>query len=354
MKKCRGIILVMKKRGSAIIIAMLLISAVGAVAFGFGRTLFMAISSAAIYENGTIAYYAAESGIEESFLRYRLDKNTEVPFVTANKLSALNDSAVLRNDLTANETISFNGGQGVDKRTLADYSATNQVYDLRMSAKTEAIGPANSAANPVTALEKYEAKADPTKESLIPRDESRKFDVTNIFKGSDLNFTFRPLGTKDNIKLSAPFNNKDCVLIEAKIVGKTVAGVSDERKVFFYSNSSVCDYTKIFQKDDLKGKTVLTYGLAGNGIAQIQNIKSVIWPTVILSQAELYLKPIGADLAFSLTRKSPITDELIYGATTKIESTGYYGDATRKLEVTIDRQSGSLYDLFDYVIYKVN
>jgi hypothetical protein len=39
---------------------------------------------------------------------------------------------------------------------------------------------------------------------------------------------------------------------------------------------------------------------------------------------------------------------------TKVESTGYYGGVSRKLEATIDRQSGTLYDLFDYVIYKTN
>ncbi|MEI6498950.1 MAG: pilus assembly PilX N-terminal domain-containing protein [bacterium] len=344
----------MKKRGSAIIIAMLLISAVTAVAFGFGRTLFMSISSAALYENGKIAYYSAESGIEEAFLRYRLDKNTEVPFVASNDAFSVVGSTVLRNDITNGEVIDYNNGKGVNKNTLSDYSASHQVYDLRIDPKTSAIGPTGSDSNPVTALEKYNASDDKGQNNIILRDESQKFDGTNIFAHSDFNLTFKPLETKDNIKLAAPFNDKNCLLIEAKIVGKTMAGTNDEKKMFFYSNSPSCDYTKVFQANDLNGKGVLGYGLSGNKIAQIQNLKSLIWPTVILSQAELYLKPIGADMAFALTRKNPISDELMYGSTTKIESTGYYGSATRKLEVTLDRQSGSLYDLFDYVIYKTN
>ena len=64
----------MKKRGSALIIALLIMATVGGVTFGIGRLFFLDRSITALYENSTIAYYAAESGLEEGMLRYRYKK----------------------------------------------------------------------------------------------------------------------------------------------------------------------------------------------------------------------------------------------------------------------------------------
>ncbi len=354
LDKC-GKIIVMKQKGSAIIIAMLLISAVGAIAFSFSRSLFIDIASVSIYENGISAYYSAESGIEEGFLRLRMDKNAELPFLSDKNIAMAANGSVIRSDLTNTQVLELNQGLGVDKNTINDYSDLHQIYDLKIGSKVAMIGPTDSTGDVSTALANYKPDKNTNKEFLIPRDESKKIDLSNIFISSDVDLAFKSFLTDDSINLQAPFNDQRCVLIEAKIVGKPIGSkVSDEKKIVFYSSYPGCNYTSVFNKNDLGPGYIRQYGLSGDSVVSIQNIKSIIWPTTILSEAELYLKPIGADIAFSLTRNNPVSDAMFYGMTTKIESTGYYGGVARKIEATLDRQSGTLYDLFDYVIYKAN
>ena len=47
-------------------------------------------------------------------------------------------------------------------------------------------------------------------------------------------------------------------------------------------------------------------------------------------------------------------DRIVAGPYSYLNSTGYYGGVTRTLTANIDRQSGTLYDLYDYVIFKGN
>ena len=88
----------MKKKGSAILIATLLVTAIGSLAFSFGKILLADITSASIYENGVGSYYSAESGIEEGMLRYRFSSSATVP-ETGWGLD--NSDLVYRSDLTA-------------------------------------------------------------------------------------------------------------------------------------------------------------------------------------------------------------------------------------------------------------
>ncbi len=340
----------MKKRGSAIIIAMLLISAVGTIAFTFSRSLFIEIANANIFENGTIAYYSAESGIEEGLLRYRLNRNVEMP--AGSGFGGVVPGAAVRNDLTERQMISANLKTGTKQENSVDIDDSDQMYDLRITAKSDKIGVAASSDSSLkVSLAGYNTASDPAAESMIKRDQSKSFDLSNVLKTSDVNFWFKPL--TDNIALPAPFNQKKCVLIEAKITGQDIANnKTDERKIVFYSNYPGCNYSGVFEKNNLPASYIRQYSLGADNIVQIQNLKSILWPTVLLKSATLSIKPIGSDIAFSIERKNPMSDDQLYGATTKIESTGYYGDATRKLEISIDRQSGTLYDLFDYVIYK--
>jgi len=338
----------MKKRGSAIIIAMLLISAVGTIAFSFSRALFVEIANANIYENGTIAYYAAESGIEEGMLRFRLNRNIQLPSGTR-----MGDNFAIRSDLTDSQIISKDLQRGTDRNIDEGIEPAAQIFDLRMTNRAEAINVTgkDSLGKSVPNLVDYKPSTDPAGEYVIKRDESKKFDLSNIFLSSDVNFYFKPLLSE--ITLKAPFNERRCVLIEAKITGQDLSSTkTDERKTIFYSNFPSCDYSNVFDKKNLPGQYLRQYNISADGTVQIKNIKSILWPTVLLSSSSLSIKPIGSDIAFSIERKNPFADDLLYSPATTIESVGYYGDVVRKLEASIDRQSGTLYDLFDYVIYK--
>ena len=337
----------MQKRGSAIIIAMLLISAVGTIAFTFSRSLFVEMANANLYENGTVAYYAAESGVEEGLLRFRLDRNSELPYGT-NGVPTAQDQ-IIRSNLS-DETVASDLTGGTALKDNDGIDSASQVYDLRISSKDSLIGiPTENDANR-SDLSNFVATKD-NEQYVIKRDESKKFDLSNILASSDVNLSFKAL-TSD-VTLSSPLNEKKCALLEISLIGTDISGSkTEQKKTVFYSGYPSCNYSSVFSKDQLSKEYIQQYSLDGAGVAQIKNLKSILWPTVLLSESTLVIKPIGSDIAFSIERKNSASDPLIYGPLTKISSTGYYGDAARRLEVSIDRQSGTLYDLFDYVIYK--
>jgi len=337
----------MQKRGSAIIIAMLLISAVGTIAFSFSRSLFLEIANANLYENGTVAFYAAESGVEEGLLRFRLDRNSELPYGVDKTPTEKNQ--IVRSNLTDKEIYSDLTG-GTDIKDISTIEPASMIYDLRINSKNSLIGIPDGI-NPGKAdLSNFIANKD-NGQFVIKRDESKKFDLTDVLATSDINFKFKPLSS--NNSLIAPLNEKKCVLLEMKLIGKDISGTkTEEKKTVFFSSFPGCDYSSVFAKEKLPLEFLRQYSLDGTTVAEIKNLKSILWPTVLLSESTLVIKPIGSDIAFSIERKNPVSDPMVYGPLTKISSTGYYGDAARRLEVSIDRQSGTLYDLFDYVIYK--
>jgi hypothetical protein len=63
------------QRGSALIITMLVVTAISATAFGLSRIFLADVRIAASLEDSLKAYYTAEAGVEEGLLRYRIDRN---------------------------------------------------------------------------------------------------------------------------------------------------------------------------------------------------------------------------------------------------------------------------------------
>jgi hypothetical protein len=180
-------------------------------------------------------------------------------------------------------------------------------------------------------------------EFRINRDNSLKLDTTDIFQNADLNFLFAPIvdtaisgGKIGTYKL----NDEKCVLLEAKITGK-LGSETKEYKALFYNSSSICGQLQA-------SGTTYPYTLIAGGYVNIENIKSsMLVPQ--LSSSTVSIKPIGADIKFMI-KKSGGGD--INGPFATVTSTGYYGGTTRTMSANIDRQSGTVYDLFDYVIYQ--
>jgi hypothetical protein len=68
--------------------------------------------------------------------------------------------------------------------------------------------------------------------------------------------------------------------------------------------------------------------------------------------SEAYIGLVTDKYASSLGGINPNKEMAVPGPVTAISSTGYFGGTTRTISANIDRQSGTLYDLFDYVIYQ--
>lgn len=340
-----------KARGSAIVIAMLLVTAVGAVGFTFGKVLNIQISNETSYENGLGAYYSAESGLEEGFLRYRYNRDAQVPSFSpplSGKTSSQSwvDSTdnIVRANLTLGNLVTSLTAIGENRKVITDMTSSpnylnSQYYDLRMGS---AVG--------TTAGNLNASPLDPDYSNYhIDRDETKKIDLGGIFNtgmNADINLSFKidPLST---VAISPIPANHKCTLIEAKLELQPLSGPVIEKKKLLYNDSS-CNYGTIISDYS----TAAAYTMSA-GIASITYLRSKIAPSIFYSKATLFLKPIGSAIDYSLTETGTTSVQTpLNGANSVITSTGYFGGVNRTLEAKIDRSSGSLYDLYDYVIFK--
>ncbi len=308
------------------VIAILLMAAVSGVVFAMGRLFYLDTSLAGIYENSTVAYYAAESGIEEGLLRYRFDRNSEVPAENQP------DFEYIRSN-TATQSVG-----GIASFTSAGLDPVQEIYDLSMTYKQNFYGNDVTGEGSLTENDVADSNYDPGKIYFIPRDESVKIDISDVSAlSSDLNMYFKPSD------YASDFTYRN-MLIEAKIIG-TVGGKLNEYKKVLVDASNPHDF-------DANSIVKMTYSVL-KGTFEVVNAKKNIAKSTAFDSGTtlyLYLKPIGAGVTFGIDPAS--SNDKIAGPYTTVKSTGYFGGTSRTLEAKIDRQSGTVYDLFDFVMYQ--
>jgi hypothetical protein len=316
-------------------------AAVGSVAFGIGRVFVLDSSIASLYENGTVAYYAAESGIEEGLLRYRFNQNATVPANNDN----VDLSKYFRRDLTATSVSS----------TVVDSSdiVTDQnkpSFDVAMKYKYSYYGHDTNTNSFLTAsdLKSADYSTDENNIFHIPRDESVKIDISKVGSADqDFSLFVKPTLTEcvtvttDSTHSGSGLNNS---FIEAKITGTFDDGSFSEIPKIFATSLN-----KLGIKDT---HSVVIYDTSDTGVYTISDIIASMAGAKLANaaSAELTLKPVGCGVDIGISPDP--TNGKIASPWTTIKSVGYYGDATRTLTANIDRQSGTVYDLFDFVVYK--
>ena len=350
-----------KARGSAILIAIMLVTAIGTIGFAFGRVLLQETATANLYENGVGAYYAAESGIEEGFLRYRYNRNEEVPFVNWK----LGETKVSRSNLTDRSyQMDQTTNDGIDRLTNSISDSSKQFYDLRMGFigyknKWPFFGYDTDSDGQLMASD----MVNPSAEFLYQKDQS-----LNISFPTNYNFFNSP---GNDLTLFAKFGliPKSKSIVEAKVIVKKSGGIPQQyKKMITYDLSGTMALLSpggdsasfIAATNGTNCSTDGSTNCAWQAASLITSITGAI--PDLNSEVTLQLTPLYSDAYLELTNancptasytacdKTKIT--VMPGPYTTISSAGYYGGATRTIEANIDRQSGSLYDLFDYVIYK--
>lgn len=342
----------MKKRASAILIAIFLVAAVGSVAFAIGRLFLLDASLAGIYENSTVAYYAAESGIEEGFLRYRYEKNTEFPLVagkfdiTKANRSNLDTLSIVANGLIINPVTPGN----------------QSIYDLNMQYRDKYYGnDVNGYGLNASDLqdEKY------GKEFRIPVDEDYKIDISDIVNDDDdINLFLSFCDNSDVCTKDPAITN---AFIEARMIGNTPINSPTEIKFVLKSNKNGgysgnpsignCDSGSISCLTSTYSASTMQF------IKLITNARNTTTSPLFTDNSnnkfELYLKPIwpgviGGASGYYVKVGIVPTGGATQIATpfTTVKSTGYFGGVSRTLAAKIDRQAGTVYDLFDFVLYK--
>jgi len=361
-----------KQRGTALIIAILLISAIGAVGFSFGRVFLSEFANARLHENSIVAFYSAESGIEEGFLRYRYSKNAEVPF-TNWKMDETDRTQFNLVNLTNS------GVPEVKDKTIAPTSpANNQFYYLRMGYtgtenKWPFFGQDLNSDNFLTELDIANAAYGTGDFSYLTviKDDSYKIDLSNVLSNTtkDINLLAKFQGTSASSSAANSF-------MEAKLVIDT-----------FGNGSTVKEYKTMISADPRGTCLSISPNNVGNCADQVipaTQINSVLpvtdyaWSVNGLlalwrsrdgfpnidsrSKVTLSLKPFHHDAVIGITSLDCATggtckfnsETAVPGPYTIVSSVGFYKNVYRTIEANIDRQSGSLYDLYDYVIYKAN
>ena len=388
----------MKQRGSALIIAMMFIGLIGAIAFGIAKLIFADSSIGTLSENGAIAYYAAESGVEEGFLRYRYNQNAEVPFSNW----AFRDSKVFRSNLVSKSVLSGEAYVGIP--TSGSLTLSQQTYDLRMGY----LGTNNEVGGGPFFYQ--DVDKDGVSESTdifdasygtgdyiflkVPKDESRKFDLTNVDLRNHLAIGIKFLGVNASAGGVPPVVNPsiECKAMAEIKFSTTIGTVNKEYKALTVYNAASCGAVLGLPPERLTsahsdfqvtggwtGGAASPYRLAGS-----QNYYYSMDPSTFVSDlfakagdsvlapgsydnVTMTIKPLNyaADVAFitdtcndyiNHPEKNCLSSRanIVTGPYTYMTSTGYFGGSTRTLTANIDRQSGTLYDLYDYVLYKEN
>jgi len=370
-----------KSRGSAIVIAMLLISAVGGIAFSFAKVVFLELVNASIYENGAVAYYAAESGMEEGFLRYRYDRNEMVPS-TDWTLDDV-DNKTFRSNLTTKQTKvgvpSYTGrpiADALDKVTppvtWADYRK-QQIFDLRMGYLGTEGKPIYGqeiagAANAFNAIDIQNANygTGDYQHLRVGQDESIKIDLTGLnLVGNSLVLYSKFIGTNFN-----DLGNRCKALMEVKfLVKETAATPVKEYKELLNYGPTACstalgiDGNSLLGADTFQLLSATQFYYTKNDLRSIFTRAGMVNPPSSSVNISLYIKPLYYDAYIGLATGNCASnyntcgdtkENVISGAYSKVESVGHFGGVSRSLIANIDRQSGTLYDLYDYVIYKAN
>lgn len=317
------------KRGSAILIAIFMIAAVGGIAFAIGRLFMLDNNLANSYENSTIAYYAAESGIEEGFLRYRYNKNTDFP-----------DSGKNIFNLDNNEY-----SPSADPGAVVA-SPTERYYSLEERYKSMSYGD----------LEKRIASSDLNdskygKEYFVERDEAIKLDLSALNPSAgvvsyDLLVQFR------NDANTGPCTSASPGFIELKILGKddNITGKPlKEYKIALAETGRI--------NTGLRTGDYLSVAADASSVLVFENLYNQVISQLYTSRLlsgpeEIFIKPVLCGAKIGLRTSLPSTEKLFPAPYNTIRSTGHYGNVTRTIEAKIDRQAGTVYDLFDYVLYK--
>ena len=216
-----------------------------------------------------------------------------------------------------------------------------QVYDLRIDNLAPFFGDDlnNSSTLDADDLANQNYGTDQNSPYLIAKDEEKNFAIT-----------YPDDSIKNQIYLFWRWKNQKCTsprALEVKLkIDQAPAGTSDEYSALFKDPSCTNSIPNADTPVEKIASKVFAPAVPPTDLKTKMNILS-------LKVKGLALKPIGgvgnADLVFGFYQGG---NAQVFGPTTNIESYGYFAGASRETTAKIDRQSGTILDLFQYVIFK--
>lgn len=288
------------ERGTALLITLVLIAVIGSIAFGVGRASLTNLRQTSRLEDSLDAYQAARAGIEDALLRFKFDKNAEAPTTAIQGCSRLPD-ITKDSQVYARVDLSVADGQPtVSCPNLAQgqfpTNPNDIVYDLKMYHKRP-VGQDECVAVP-----SYNASVLPGCTSNLPpgvpalrRDTAVEYDVSDVQSGP--------------ITINASFAQPDAL---------------NQIEVLELNN------------DGSEGAHHLLRTFPTSEVIKTPQL------------ARIRLRPFQNDLQMYDLR---VAAGSLDSRFTTVESIGYFGVSKRKLTLTLDRLSGSIFDVFDFVLF---
>lgn len=323
------------KQGSALILTILLITAVSTILFSVARLTYSDIAQVGRLEESIVAQEAAESGLEMGLLTFRLNHEAETTF---NATATLGDA--LNFDLTSNQIVS----------SVTQSSYSNPLASTKMWWKEDRLG----------ALLEGSFNVDTTQSPKLFKDQSQELDLSNLV-GGELRFYWT--GMPDHLPLpqcgsadcdsSTQFLGLEFVLNAVDSTGQVLEcnkrmPVETDWPVAINNSSPVperysslswnCPRCIQYNVDDPTRCDQYTWSTYSKYKLRI---KPYIRTTDDNLKPYIYYAAIGNETNPAL----PIDN-----GTTHIYSTGFYGSTKRTLIIDLDRSSTRLLGLYDLII----
>jgi hypothetical protein len=326
-----------KERGSAIIIAIMIVTAIGTVSFYFGRNLVLSATSHNLVESGIGAYYAAESGLEEALLRQVKDANQTVPLTNWTPGNNMYVRSSMSNDcgMSGNVLCWYDGDantDGVASTSTGNLKADQQSYDLRMGQSARFYG---HDVDEDGFLDQFDlVNTGYSSDYLVAQNTARTISVKNIY-----NTAFHDVDLYFHADIPCP--EIDIELTHTvTIPGFPPITIEQKPLVRAYDPSQGCAVPP--------GAAVIALSMVGSTFKipslgfEIMNAHGGNLATG-LENASLKITPRTEDMKIGLV---PTTNtDWIATPRKMVKSVGHYGGVTRSLRVNIDPNNNWLYYL---------
>lgn len=311
-----------KQSGTALLVTLLLAGVISAIAFGMTKITLNEIFVGMKSEEGFEASYAAQAGIEDALMRYKFHDKTDLEIPN----NARKDTtSVVR--IYLNNSPSDGGGRvrliANPRNSRPTLRPQDYVYDLKVWHKE------NCAETPCS--------------YTLNKDQSISLDVSEV--ANNIHVSWDLINSNDRVvsSIADPSERSQTGLwyrlSDPKNLGR-IDPTGQARDFFTFLSY----YDPANNTTDPRFTQPGMVLLRGGSNLSVRSAKSLKFKAFI---ANTINGRSGNNFRIRIT----ISTGIVGGSETHIESTGYYGSTAKKIEVTVDRESKSIIDIFDYVIY---
>jgi hypothetical protein len=297
-------------QGSALVITILVIAVISAIGFSVSRLSISQLRQTTQLEDSTVAYYASESGVEQGLLMWKYNHDVEVPNnVTGGMSQDVTDAFRVNMEDMATST--------GDVKLAPEGNKKDSIYDLRIWYKNPNIGGTSKEVVCENSL-----LSEPTSECANAVAEGRPVTDTGAQPALEKNKVVEYDATGiSQIYLRWGFEDDTFCMTHSDNLGRSVCLL----EINFYPSGE---------------KQFLEYNLRTGYNRALPTDTSKIFITAQSDNLKEYLISVSG------------ADQKIPSRFSTIESTGYYGLAKRKLQIKIDRFSGTVFGPYGLIIYQ--